>query len=220
MQRPSHLSAPHRPSFAPHRPLSAPQQHHAANARARGFRSQFPVCSADGCRTLKSHGAALQYPPPVEFPAQVRMPEGKAADFCALRTRVSLRGTSADRGGATPGLRSLQSLDRATHASAPSELSLLTASGSLPSSYQNQEKSVNRPWQSLPHSSTRVRGNPPPPTAQQESEANPAPEGFIRCTPETTSNRGKSTFLWFPKLKIPPLSPAVHPHINFFIKKV
>ena len=95
-----------------------------------GFRSQFPVCSADGCRTLKSHGAALQYPPPVEFPAQVRMPEGKAADFCAFRARVSLRGTSADRGGAIPGLRSFHSLDRVTHASAPSELSLLTASGS------------------------------------------------------------------------------------------
>ena len=115
-------------------------------------------------RAVRLNSTVLPYNiHPVEFPAQVRMPEGKAADFCAFRARVSLRGTSADRGGATPGLRSLQSLDRATHASAPSELSLLTASGSLPSSYQNQEKSVNRPWQSLPHSSTRVRGNPPPP---------------------------------------------------------
>ena len=48
-----------------------------------------------------------------------------------------------------PGLRSFHSLDRVTHASAPSGLSLLTASGSLPSSYQNQEKSVKCPWQGV-----------------------------------------------------------------------
>ena len=53
---------------------------------------------------------------------------GASKDFCALRARVPPRGTSAEVGHTTPGLRSSQSLDRGYPCFSPTGLSLLHAS--------------------------------------------------------------------------------------------